>query len=35
MEKEVSPMPDEISAIMRGEQEYKDGEIYSHDYVWG
>lgn len=33
--KEVPPMPDEVIAIMQGEQEYQNDEIYSHDEVWG
>lgn len=33
--KEVSPDTDEIEAIERGEAEYKAGEVYSHEEVWG
>lgn len=31
---EVPPYADEIEAIKRGEMEYRNGEIYSHDEVW-
>jgi hypothetical protein len=33
--KEVPALPDEVEAIERGEAQYKNGEIYSHDDVWG
>ncbi len=33
--KEVPPTVDEIDVIAQGEQEYRNGEIYSHDEVWG
>lgn len=26
--------PDEAKAIERAEQEFKNGEVYSHDEVW-
>ena len=32
--KEVPPHADEIEAIRRGEAEYRNGEIYSHNDVW-
>ncbi|MGN0164186.1 MAG: hypothetical protein ACI4EA_11505 [Candidatus Ornithomonoglobus sp.] len=32
--KEVPPYADEIKAIKRGEAEYQNGEIYSHEDVW-
>lgn len=33
--KEVPPYADEIEAINRGETEYQNGEVYSHQDVWG
>lgn len=32
--REVPPLPDEISSIRQGEEEYMNGEIYSHNDVW-
>ncbi|MDD6485034.1 MAG: hypothetical protein PUF72_10785 [Clostridiales bacterium] len=32
--KETPPYADEIEAIERGEEEYKNGQIYSHEDVW-
>lgn len=31
---EVAPMSDEIEVIKRGEEQYKKGEVYSHNDVW-
>lgn len=27
--------PNEADAVKRGEEEIKNGEVYSHDEVWG
>ena len=32
--KEVPPYADEIEAIKNGENEFKNGDIYSHKEVW-
>ena len=29
-----NPLPDEIEAIMQGEEDYKNGDIFSHEEVW-
>ncbi len=29
-----NPLPDEIEAIRRGEEDYKNGDIFSHEEVW-
>ncbi len=28
------PLPDEIEVIKNGEEDYKKGNIFSHDEVW-
>ncbi len=33
--KEVPPEQDEIEAIRRGERDLKNGDVYSHEEVWG
>ncbi|MBQ3426334.1 MAG: hypothetical protein IJH37_04200 [Clostridia bacterium] len=33
--KEVPAYEDEIQAIAQAETEYLNGEVYSHDEVWG
>lgn len=29
-----NPLPDEIEAIKQGEEDYKNGDIFSHEEVW-
>ena len=29
-----NPLPDEIKAIRQGEEDYKNGDIFSHEEVW-
>lgn len=29
-----NPLPDEIEAIRQGEEDYKNGDIFSHEEVW-
>lgn len=29
-----SPLPDEIEAIKKGEEDYKNGDILTHEEVW-
>ena len=29
-----NPLPDEIEAISQGEEDYKNGDIFSHEEVW-
>ena len=29
-----NPLPDEIEAIRHGEEDYKNGDIFSHEEVW-
>ena len=29
-----NPLPDEIESIRQGEEDYKNGDIFSHEEVW-
>lgn len=29
-----NPLPDEIEAIRQGEEDYKNGDIFTHEEVW-